>query len=579
MHGPTKTAIWMLGLTLTLSACTPTMTNRAPQPVNVTVLGLNDFHGNLLPTGFSGVKVPDPKDATKTVNLSTGGAEIIGGYVDSVRAANPNTVFVGGGDLIGASPVISSLLRDEPSVDALSAIGMHASALGNHEFDQGLSELLRMQNGGCASNAPDKACKFEAAYAGAKFKWLGANVEDKTTGKNPFQPYYIEEIGGARVAFVGAVTKTTPGIVSPSGVATLNFLDEADSANKYVPELKKLNVDAIILLIHEGGEAKNPDGTADLAAYMKGGCMNLSGAIVDITKRLDPAFNAVISGHSHKGYNCLVGTTPVIQGDFYGHLLQRLDLSVDKANHKLLSIKAENVLMDASATTKLPKSAAMTALVAKAKGLTDAVSKTVVGKLSAAQISRGNNDAGESALGDVIADSQLAAASAAAQGSAVIALMNPGGIRADLLASAEGNSVTFGDAFAVQPFGNTLTVVTLTGAQLKTVLEQQWQGQPGGPRLLQISRGLTYTYDLSQPDGSKVVAGSLKLGGVAIDPAAKYRVVDNSFLADGGDAFAEFKNGTDRLSQPNLGDVDAFIAYLKANSPVSGGAQDRIVKK
>ena len=571
-----KTAIWMLGLTLALTACTPTMTNRAPQPVNLTVLGLNDFHGNLLPTGFAGVKLPDPKDATKTVNLSTGGAEIIGGYVDGVRASNPNTIFVGGGDLIGASPVISSLLRDEPSVDALSAIGMKASALGNHEFDQGLTELLRMQNGGCNSNAPDKACKFEASYPGAKFKWLGANVVEKATGKNPFAPYYIEEVGGARVAFVGAVTKTTPGIVSPSGVATLNFLDEAESANKYVPELKKQGVDAIILLIHEGGEVKNPDGTADLQAYMKGGCMNLSGAIVDITKRLDPAFSAVISGHSHKGYNCLVGNTPVIQGDFYGHLLQRLDLTVDKANHKLLSIKAENVLMD---TRSLPKSAAMTALVAKAKGLTDAVSKTVVGKLGAAQISRTNNDAGESALGDVIADSQLAAASAAAQGSAVIALMNPGGIRADLLASAEGNSVTFGDAFAVQPFGNTLTVVTLTGAQLKTVLEQQWQGQPSGPRILQISKGLTYTYDLTQPDGSKVVAGSLKLGGVAIDPAATYRVVANSFLADGGDAFAEFKNGTDRLVQPNLGDVDAFIAYLKANSPTSGGAQDRIVKK
>jgi 5'-nucleotidase len=577
MHGHTRTAIWMLGLTLTLTACAPTMTGPRPaQPVSVTVLGLNDFHGNLLPTGFSAVKIPDPKDATKTVNLPTGGAEIIGGYVDSVRATNPNTVLVGGGDLIGASPVISSLLRDEPSVDALSAIGMKASALGNHEFDQGLTELLRMQNGGCESSAPDKACKFDATYAGAKFKWLGANVVEKASGKNPFQPYYIEEIGGAKIAFVGAVTKTTPGIVSPSGVATLNFLDEAESANKYVPELKKANVDAIILLIHEGGDVKNPDGTADLQAYMKGGCMNLSGAIVDITKKLDPAFSAVISGHSHKGYNCLVGNVPVIQGDFYGHLLQRLDLSVDKANHKLLSIKAENVLMD---TRSIAKNAAMTALVTKAQGLTDAVSKTVVGKLSAAQISRTANAAGESALGDVIADSQLAATSAAAQGSAVIALMNPGGIRADLLASAADNAVTFGDAFAVQPFGNTLTVVTLTGAQLKTVLEQQWQGQPNGPRVLQISKGFTYTYDLSQPDGSKVVAGSLKLNGAAVDPAANYRVVANSFLADGGDAFLEFKNGTDRLAQPNLGDVDAFIAYLKANSPVSGGAQDRIVKK
>ncbi|WP_424951325.1 bifunctional metallophosphatase/5'-nucleotidase [Deinococcus sp.] len=572
-----KTPLMLLTLALGLSSCSLFEGNK---PVDVVVLGLNDFHGNLVPTGFSGIKVPAPTAANPaaTANLAAGGAEIIGGYVASSRAANPNTVLVGGGDLIGASPVISSLLRDEPSVIALSKMGMQVSSLGNHEFDQGLKELLRMQNGGCDSNDMAKACKFDPAYPGASFKWLGANVVDKTSGKPVFAPYQIVTTpGGARIAFVGAVTKTTPTIVSPSGVATLNFLDEADSVNKYIPEIKALNPDAIIMLIHEGGAAKD--------TYNVAGCNSLMGNIIDIAKRVDPAVNAIISGHTHQGYNCLVpdpagGSRVVIQGDFYGHLLQRLDLSVDRANHKLLSIKAANVVMDASSGSTITKDANETALVAKAKSLTDAVKNTVVAKIGAPQILRATNDAGESPLGDVIADSQLAATRSTVTGNAVIALMNPGGIRADLPDSTNikpDNSVNFGDAFTVQPFGNTLTTVTLTGAQLKAVLEQQFDNPSAGSnRILQISDGLKYTWTASAATGSKV--SDLTLNGAAVSPTASYRVTENSFLADGGDGFTVFKDGTDRLVQPNLVDVDAFQTYLKAGT-VAPGPQNRITKK
>lgn len=572
-----KNPLMLVTLALGLSACNM----MGSGPVNVTVLGLNDFHGNLVPTGFSGVKVPAPTAANPaaTANLSAGGAEIIGGYVNSVRSANPDTLLVGGGDLIGASPVISSLLRDEPSIVALSKMGMSVSALGNHEFDQGLKELLRMQNGGCDSNAPQLACKFDPVYAGASFQYLGANVVDKTSGKPVFPAYKIlTTASGVRIAFVGAVTKTTPTIVSPSGVSTLNFLDEADSINKYVPEIKAQGVDAIFVVIHEGGTAKD--------LYNVAGCTSLTGNIIDIAKRIDPAVNAIISGHTHQGYNCLVpdpagNNRIVLQGDFYGHLLQRIDMQVDKANHKVLSIKAQNVVMDASATTTIAKDPTETGIVTKAKGLTDAVKNTVVAKIAAPQILRANNEALESALGDLIADSQLAATKGPDSGAAVIALMNPGGVRADLPDSTNikpDNSITYGDAFTVQPFGNVLVTVTLTGAQLKAVLEQQFDNPAAGQnRVLSVSAGFKYTWTASAAAGSRV--SDMTLNGTAIDPAGKYRVTLNNFLADGGDGFTVLKDGTDRLLQPNLGDVDAFQAFLKANAPVAAPTLDRITKK
>ncbi|BBN95623.1 5'-nucleotidase-like protein [Deinococcus grandis] len=558
--------VLLLTVALGLTACTTG--SYAPEPTNVTILGLNDFHGNLTPTSFT------KSDGTK---IGAGGIEAIAAEVNDARKANPNTIFVGGGDLIGASPITSGLLRDEPAVYALNGMGMKVSALGNHEFDQGLDELLRMQNGGCASNDPAKACQYDTTYTGATFKWIGANVTyNAASGKtgSPFAPYVIQDIGGLKIAFVGAVTRTTPGIVSPDGVKMLNFGDEAAAVNKYIPEIRAKKPDAIIMLIHEGGELAA--GSTD--KYDTVGCKTLSttSPIVDIAKRVDPAVSAIISGHSHQGYNCLVPDPTgkdriVIQGEQYGHLLQRLDLVVDKANHAVMQVKAANLVVNYDSRKAAGTlDASMTAIVTKATDKVAAIKNVQVATLGDPQIQRGIGNARntESALGDMIADALLYATKA--QGSQ-IGLMNPGGIRADLpdaTAIKPGNAVNFGDVFSVHPFGNTTTVVTLTGQQIKDLLEQQWSGANAtAVKLLQVSEGFSYKYTLGNPDGQRVNIADITLNGAPISATATYRVATNNFLAGGGDNFTVFKGATNVTQLPGLSDTDVLSAYLKAFGP------------
>ncbi|ALW89462.1 bifunctional metallophosphatase/5'-nucleotidase [Deinococcus actinosclerus] len=578
--------VLLLTVALGLTACTTG--TLVPEPTNVTILGLNDFHGNLTPTSFT---------TAEGAKISAGGIEAIAAEVNDARKANPNTILVGGGDLIGASPITSGLLRDEPAVYALNDMGMKVSALGNHEFDQGLDELFRMQNGGCNSNDASKACKYDTTYTGATFKWIGANVEyNATSGKTgtPFAPYVIQEINGLKIAFVGAVTKTTPGIVSPDGVKMLNFTDEAAAVNKYIPEIKAKKPDAIIMLIHEGGEIlrKDKDGkeiNKDVT-YNTVGCKALdeTSPIVGIAKRVDPAVSAIISGHTHQGYNCLVPDPTgkdriVIQGDYYGHLLQRLDLVVDKANHKVMQVKAANLVVNYDARKASGTLAAnMTAIVNKANDKVAAIKNVQIATLGDPQIQRGISNARntESALGDVIADALLYTTKA--QGSQ-IALMNPGGIRADLpdaTAIKPGNAVNFGDVFAVHPFGNTTTVLTLTGQQIKDLLEQQWSGANASAiKLLQVSEGFSYKYTLSNPDGQRVNIADITLNGTPISATATYRVATNNFLAAGGDNFTVFKNATNVVQLPGLSDTDVLSTYLKAFGPsLKNVVKGRIVK-
>ncbi|MGX9687749.1 bifunctional metallophosphatase/5'-nucleotidase [Deinococcus wulumuqiensis] len=547
-----KNNLLLIGAALTLSSCSMVA---GPATQDVTVIGVNDLHGNLLPSSF---RVPDPADRTKTLTVQAGGIEAIGGVLDEARKANPNTIFVGVGDMTGASPLVSALLRDEPTIKALSDLGMSVNVVGNHEFDYGVQELGRFQKGGCASNAPEKACVFDKTFAGAGFTYLAANVKN-SAGQNVLPAYKIVQSGGARIAFVGAVLQATPTVVAPSGVAGLTFEDEAASINAVIPAIKAQKPDAIIALVHQGGTARDAFDVVD--------CKTLSGDIVKIAQTLDPAVGAIMTGHTHRGYNCTVAgpdgaPRPVIQGDAYGHLLQRLDLQVDTRAHKLLAVKASNVVVNAATG---PKNAAMTALVKRAQEMTDPLAKRQVATLGVEQISRTANAAGESPLGRVIADAQLAAASSPDKGGAVIAFMNPGGIRADLPVNVPNASkgVTYGDVFTVQPFGNVMMVISLTGAQIKEALEQQFDNPaPGQNRILQVSRGLTYTWDAAKPKGEKV--SDLKLGGVALDPAATYRVTMNNFLADGGDGFTVFAKGTERLG--GAVDLDALQEYLKAGT-------------
>lgn len=551
----------LLGLVGLVTACLPTQAS-TPKTVSVSVVALSDFHGNLTP---SNLRVPDPADPSKSVSLPAGGLESVGTLVRAARAQNPNTIFVGGGDLIGATPLISSLLRDEVTLEAFSTLGMEVSTLGNHEFDQGLQELRRMQGGGCNSNAPDRACKFNPQYAGAKFTYIAANVMDKATGQPAFPAYFIKDFGSVKVGFVGAVPKETPTIVSPGGVAGLDFTDEAEAINRVIPELKAKGVGTVVALIHGGSPYTGPFGKVD--------CDKLDKNFVGLVSRLDPAVGVVKADHVPGTYVCRAGGRLIVQGDAQGRVFSRIDLTLDGSTGSLIGAEASNSVVDPGKTAKDP---AMTEIVTRAKALTDPVANQPVAKLGADQITRDQSPAGESALGDVIADSQLFATRDAAKGGAVIAFMNPGGIRANLPANPSP-SVTYGDTFAVQPFGNTLVVLTLTGAQIKTLLEQQFDNPAAGQsRMLQVSEGFSYSWDAKAATGSKV--SNMALSGTPIDPAKPYRVTVNSFLADGGDNFLVLKEGTDRLGGDL--DLDAMQAYLKAQEqagkPVGVTPRNRI---
>ncbi|KAB7745293.1 bifunctional metallophosphatase/5'-nucleotidase [Nostocoides sp. F2B08] len=522
--------------------------------VDVQILALNDFHGNLEPPSGSSGRVGTPPNT-----VDAGGAEYLATHVKALEATNRNTVVVSAGDLIGASPLLSALFHDEPTIEAMNQIGLDINAVGNHEFDEGADELLRMQNGGCH---PTDGCLDGDGFAGADFQFLAANVVDESSGDTIFPPYTIENYNGAKVAFIGMTLEGTPLIVSPSGVAGLQFNDEADTVNALVPRLKQMGVSAIVVLVHEGGLP---------AAFGINECNGISGPIVDIVDRMDPRVDLVISGHTHQPYNCVIDGIPVTSAYSFGRLVTDIDMRVDRAKKEVTSIAIENKIV----TRDVPEDAGITSLIERYDVIAAPIANRVIGSITAT-ITRTANPAGESALGDVIADAQLDATDDPGFGDAVAAFMNPGGIRADLTyagsSAGEGDgNVTYGEMFTVQPFGNSLVTMTLTGTQIDTLLEQQFEG---AFRILQVSDGFTYTWSQSAPVGSKVDIATIAIDGVAIDPAASYRVTVNSFLADGGDRFPVLVEGTNRLG--GAVDTDAFEAYFVANSPVSPGPQNRI---
>ena len=533
--------------------------------VTISLLALNDLHGHLEANAF---RMSNPADRSIITTVQAGGIEALASLVKDARARNPHTLVVGAGDLVGASPLVSSLLADEPTIDALNGLGLAVSALGNHELDKGYKELLRLQHGGC-TEAFDaaKACQY-GAYKGAAFQYIAANVRHTDTGALLVPAYVVTTIGGVDVAFVGAVVKDTPTIVVPSGVAGLTFADEADAINSFIPELRARGIETIIVLIHQGGSATD--------SFDVGDCATLSGPIVDIVKRLDPTIDVVISGHTHQGYQCRVDGRLVTQGEAFGHLVTQLDLTIDTQTKDMVTVTSRNIVVDPNA---FAKDAAMSAILTTARSRTAPIATRPVATLAVESLTRDATPAGESTLGDVIADAQLWATAAPAAEGAQIALMNPGGIRANLPPGGANpdRTVSYGDIFTVQPFGNSLVVMTLTGAQLKAVLEQQFDNPaPGQQRMLQISAGFTYTYDPKKAAGERVIA--MQLQGKPVDPAAPYRVVVNSFLAEGGDRFTILRQGTDRLGGSL--DLEAFQGYLRtmelAGTPVGAGPRNRI---
>lgn len=546
--------------------------------MTVSIAAFNDFHGNL--------QSPGTYRNTSNVTLPTGGIDYLAAYVQNIRAKSPNSVTVSAGDLIGASPLVSALFHDEPTIEGMNILGLDFNAVGNHEFDEGSNELLRMQKGGCHPT-DSRSCKGNQVgtpypFEGANFKFLAANVVEKVEGETLFPAYGIKNFKGNKVAFIGMTLKGTPSIVTPSGISTLEFNDEAETVNALIPRLKKQGVKAVVVLIHEGGV---PTGN-----YTN--CPGISGPIVDIVSKLDNAVDLVISGHTHQAYLCNLPNSsgrviPVTSAGNYGRLVSEIDLTLSTETHDVIGVNASNVIVDRTPGVVTPV-ASLTTLVSNYAALASPIANQTLGNITA-DITRSTNVSGESALGDVIADAQLESTAPADLGGAVVAFMNPGGIRADFsyASSTTGDGdgvVTYGEAFTVQPFGNSLVTKTLTGQQLYDLLEQQWGLLQPYARILQVSRGFSYqhTFDSTsanfavQKGGHFVCDGSVKLNGVTIDKNASYRVTMNSFLTDGGDNFTVFKQGSNQLG--GAVDLDSMQDYFAAHSPVAPGAQNRIVK-
>jgi 5'-nucleotidase len=523
--------------------------------VDLRILAINDFHGYLRPS--PGIRITDPADKTKKIVVPAGGSETMASVVRNLRDGHQNSIFVAAGDLIGASPFLSAMFHDEPTIESLSMMGLAIAAVGNHEFDEGKDELLRMQNGGCH---PRDRCRGPQPFLGAKFHYLAASTFERATGKTLFPPYEIKEFDGVPVAFIGLTLKGTPEIISPAAAAGLEFRDEADTVNALIPELKARGVEAIAVLIHEGGEP--------VGDYNE--CPGISGPIVDIVKKFDSAVDVVISGHTHRAYVCEIDGKLVTSADKYGTLVTAIDLKLDRATRDIVSATADNTIVRIGAYPKDPE---QTALLDAYDKVAAPIANRRAGTVTAT-LSRAPNDAGESALGDIIADAQLAATREADKGGAVMAFTNPGGIRTDITTKEDG-AVSFADVFASQPFRNQLVTLTLTGAAIKEMLEQQWL-DPKRPRILQVSKGFAYAWDASKPYGTHVIADRMTLNGVPIESNNTYRVTVNNYLALGGDGFTAIKSGT--APQFGIYDSDALFAYFGANSPLAPTAQDRITR-
>jgi 5'-nucleotidase len=537
---------------LALAACTtsaaPVVLNGAP--VEVHLLAINDFHGNLDPPG-GGVFVIDRANPNTRASVPGGGAPRLASAVREL-SKRPNTVMVAAGDLIGASPLLSSLFHDEPTIEALSEMGLAITSVGNHEFDEGWQELKRMQTGGCH---PVDGCKGPRPFAGAKFEYLAASTY-LDSGETLFPPYTIREFDGVKVGFIGMTLEGTPDVITPAARAGIRFADEAETVNALVPKLQAQGVEAIVVLLHEGG----------FTTGAQDDCRGLAGTIVDIVPKFDKAVDVIVTGHTNGIYICTVDGRLVTSAGAYGTRLTDISMLIDPKSGDVIGAKARDVMIAADAWAEDP---AQVALINAYRTQAEPLMKRVVGSTTAV-IARGRTETGETSLGDIIADSMLVAARRA-EPATQIAFMNPGGIRADLPFN-NGGQLTFADIFAVQPFGNDLVVITLTGAEIEAVLKQQYQ--PSGNNILQVSDGFEFTW--RQPAGQpiEIIPGSVKLNGAPLVPTQTYRVVTNNFLAGGGDSFVAFKSGKDKVTVGS--DLEALEAYVTANSPLAATNKGRI---
>lgn len=586
--------VFSLSVAVVLGACSGANNNTAStdtannlgvstEPFTVKLIAFNDYHGNLESPGTFGTNT----SVAAANRPAVGGAEFLAAHVSKLKSQNPLNVVVGAGDFIGASPLISASFFDEPAIETLNRIGVEFNAVGNHEFDKGSAELLRLQNGGCKitnGQTDPNSCKGAAVgtpvpFEGAKFKWLSANVIATATGKPLLPAYGIKTFNGVKVAFIGMTLKATPTIVTPSGVAGLEFRDEAQTVNALIPELRAQGIESIVVLVHEGGFQ-----TGTLADI--NGCEgNLAGsAIATIVKQLDDAVDLVVSGHTHAAYNCKLPndagrTISVSSSSAFGRLLTDIDMTIDPVSRNIIKTDATNRLVvrnDPAVTADV----VVAKIVAAYKGLVSPVANAVIGSISTALPNSRTDGACNMPAGNLIADAQLAATQANGFGQAVIAFMNGGGVRSpgftfpqSPVNEGDGN-ITYGEAFTVQPFGNSLVTMTLTAQDLKNVLEEQFAGCHAqsaiATRFMLPSAGFKYVWDGAKACDARISNVALTAngttetivdaGGMVLNPAKSYRVTVNNYMADGGDGYSTFLKGTNRLGGAQ--DIDALVAFM-----------------
>ncbi len=543
---------------------------------DVQLLSFNDLHGNLEPPSGSSGRVTEVQHDGTTKTIDAGGVEYLATHLRQAREGNKYSITAAGGDMVGASPLISGLFHDEPTIEALNKLDLDVTSVGNHEFDEGAKELARLQNGGCH---PTAGCYTDKKFKGADFPYLAANVLDEKTGKPILKPYWVWKKKDVKVGFIGVTLEDTPGVVSAEGVKGLKFKDEVETINKYAKVLQRQGVKSIVALIHEGGAPASSSYNYDCDAPGAGD--GISGPIVDIAKNITPQVDALVTGHTHAAYVCTIDDPAgkprmVTSAASFGRLYTDTTLTYDRFTGDIArtAVKSANHVV----TRDVPKAPDMTALIDRWNTLAAPIGNRAIGYISGDI----GNTGTESPIGDLIADAQLAHGKEL-DPETDLALMNPGGIRAPLTYAAKGSEgdgvVTYAEGFTVQPFSNTVNLQDFTGAQLIQVLKEQVSGtNAASPKVLQVSSGLTYTLDLTKSGADRVVADSIKLNGAAIDPTATYRVATNSFLAGGGDGFPTLGQGTNDLVGSD--DLTALEKYLTANSsatsPITPPAANRI---
>jgi len=543
------------------AAASAQVASGADHRLSLKLIAFNDLHGWLEP---SSIALPDPAAPQGLRRVPAGGAANLAATIARLRAQQPNTMVITAGDMVGASPLSSALTLDEGTIEAMNLMGVDVNAVGNHEFDRGVDELRRLQQGGCARHTALEPCRVSRSFAGASFRFLAANVI--TPGGSTLFPAtarktFTSGSASVTVGVIGLTLKDTPTLVTPSGVQGLRFQDEAATVNALVPRLRAEGADIVVVAMHQGGWITGDMNDAS--------CPGLTGAILPVLDRLDPTIDVVITGHTHRAYACdhrlrdPARPFLVTSAGQYGTLVTDIDIEYDTRARKLIRKSAVNRVVDATAAAAATDEATrqVASLVMRYQREAEPLARRAIGRL-ASDLGRDPSVSGESHLGNVVADAQWFATRDPKAGGSELALMNPGGLRADLIRDPASGSVTYAQLFAAQPFGNTLVVMTLTGKQLRELLEQQFPpNQVGFLRVLLPSRTLSYSYDLNRPAGQRVA--ELRVAGQPVDEARGYRVTVNSFLAAGGDRFTVLREGRDVVGGPL--DVSALEDYLAAH--------------